>query len=93
MGFVSARKPSLTAITGGIWFTLLLATGIQGKLITKTASKNPGHKPEPILSLLRTCKVPDVGVIILTALCVTFPAGMHAHLVAALPVSSEASSS
>jgi len=50
MGFASARKLRLTAITGGIWFTLLLATGIQGKLATQTPSKHPGHKPE--LSLL-----------------------------------------
>jgi len=45
MGFVSARTPRLTAITGGIWSTLLLATGSQGKLAAQTPSKHPGHKP------------------------------------------------
>jgi len=50
MGFASARKPRLTAITGGIGSTLLLATGTQGKLTTQTRSKHPGHKSE--LSLL-----------------------------------------
>ena len=49
MGFASVRKSRITAITGGIWFTLLLATGIQGKLATQTPSKHPGHKPELLL--------------------------------------------
>ena len=48
MGFASVRKLRLTAITGGIWFTLLL----QGRLATQTPSKHPGHKSE--LSLLHT---------------------------------------
>jgi len=94
MGFASVRKPRLTAITGDIWFTLLLSTGIQGKLATQTPSKHPGHKPRAI----PTRNGLDVGVIILAAmcvrtLCVTFLAGMHVHLVLTLPVSSEASGS
>jgi len=49
----SAHKPRLTAITGGVGFTLLLVTEIQGtELATQTPSKHPGHKPEPTLSLL-----------------------------------------
>jgi len=32
--------------SSGIRLTLLLSTGIQGKLATQTPSKHPGHKPE-----------------------------------------------
>ena len=71
----------------------ILATGIQGRLATQTPSKHPGHKPELLLlhakgqmwawSFLQPCAC---------TLCVTFLTGMRAHLMVALPVSSEASS-